>query len=101
MACEQVDYEVQSSSGDDDEGERGEEREQEVWSGGQGESEERSSEDEEIERQRRLAVTEKEKVVLPPLYLYTCIRMYITAGRIWGEFIPLPEMVLPTHPLLN
>lgn len=57
---------MQSSSGDEEEGERGEEWQQEVWSGGQGESEEGSSEDEEIKRQRKLAVIEKEKVVLCP-----------------------------------
>lgn len=63
MACEQVDYEVQSSSGDEDKGERGKDGGQ-AWSEGQGESGEESSEDEEAERQRNLAVAEKEKVIL-------------------------------------
>ena len=51
-ACEEIDYEVQSSSGSDEEEEAGEALQ---------ESEEGSSEDEEVERQRR-AVAEKEKV---------------------------------------
>ena len=70
-ACDEVDYEVESYSGSEEErGEeegRGEEEEEEEGEGGG--SAGVSSEEEEMERQRAMAVAEKEKVLFSGGYL--------------------------------
>ena len=74
-ACEQVDYEVQSSSGSEQGEEEEEEEEEEGVCGRElregGDEGSEMEEEEDLERQQELAIVEKEKVC------YCCVRGWV------------------------